>query len=676
MTLDLEPVEASHEQQLALPPIAQAPSAPELENPHQIAPEFAAIFQDTNWAEVYAACCCDAGEALNLQQARSFSNAVAQQNPRSVNSRSQKLSLRFLRVGATAASCLALQHKDSAFTEVDLAHNLLSDHAMLSVRSLVHALPHLKLLNLSGNLIGPAGAQELAEELETNSVLEGLTLGGDDVGLQGSGLRPNAIGAVGLEAILSALKCNSKRKLRSLGLSRTALESDAGKHLGKFLERDRLLEHLDVSCNPLSSEGVCALLPECGHLRSLNLADTGCRGDIINSRLCILLQQTKCLECLSLARNTLEPRPLRRLLRALVACSSLKSLSLEDTTLDTEGVTTLADALVNSNVQNLTELSLSGCRITQAEAATALAHALAKSALLILRLNRNALGDAGTRELADALDPAICPNVVLQRLELCSCRIGAVGGNHLFACLASGNECLRTLRLADNYLDDAFDVSVIDQIPHLHEVQLAGNRLGHEALQRVSRAVARNQQQARDEVPAALRSEVHRLLFQEEKLARAREQVREDATDIKHRSCAKDKAIQDLQDLKNRELDAQKTTQRMIDLEKQQEEKRKEMLIRIKEELEAAEKRYENSHRELRSRLRAKEKDLAALQAESEAADRLFEQQRQAHPLEVTALREKIETSVSNASQLHEHAFTLRFQLKELQEKTLVDFTP
>merc|ERR1712151_1185513 len=119
---------------------------------------------------------------------------------------------------------------------------------------------------------------------------------------------------------------------------------------------------------------------------------------------------------LSLAQNPLETRPLRRIVRAAANCETLVSLSLECTSTDTEGVTALADALLAAPVQSLTELDLSDNQLSQVEAATALAHAVAKSVLQVLRLNRNALGDAGVRELADALDPQICAGGSLQHL--------------------------------------------------------------------------------------------------------------------------------------------------------------------------------------------------------------------------------------------------------------------
>eukprot|EP00927_Polykrikos_kofoidii_P042337 TRINITY_DN36226_c0_g1_i2.p1 TRINITY_DN36226_c0_g1~~TRINITY_DN36226_c0_g1_i2.p1 ORF type:complete len:273 (+),score=37.54 TRINITY_DN36226_c0_g1_i2:267-1085(+) len=182
--------------------------------------DLASVIENPVWAEVYAACCCDTGESLSIEAARSFRDAIAAQNPAS---NPDRLVLRCLRIGATAVSCLALQMKDRTITHADLSDNQLGDHSVLSVRSLIRSLPHLQWLGLSGNLIGPEGARELAEELEANKSLESLVLGVSELGPQGRGFRPNSIGAEGLRAMLEALQRNTSPTLTSLSLCNTSL---------------------------------------------------------------------------------------------------------------------------------------------------------------------------------------------------------------------------------------------------------------------------------------------------------------------------------------------------------------------------------------------------------------------------------------------------------------------
>mmetsp|Transcript_128941 Transcript_128941/g.223673 ORF Transcript_128941/g.223673 Transcript_128941/m.223673 type:complete len:655 (-) Transcript_128941:53-2017(-) len=632
--------------------------------------DIAALFEDPAWAEVYAACCCDTGETMGLEQARSFRDAVMAQNP---GNHPERLTLRCLRVGATAVSCLALQMKDRGYTRVDLSDNQLGDHAVLAARSLIRALPKLQWLGIASNLIGPDGARELAEELEINRMLEGLVLGGNESEFHGA--RPNSIGAEGLRAILEAVQRNPHPALTSLTLCNTALSAEAGRHLAGFLESNDMLQHLDLSSNPLSSEGVCALLPQCSRLRVLNIADTGCRGELIHSQLCAMLQKASGLVHLSLAQNPLETRPFRRISRALASCESLVSLDLECTSLDTEGVTVLADALLAAPVQSLTELDLSDNGLSQVEAAAALAHTIANSVLQVLRLNRNALGDAGIRELADALDSDVCPSSSLQHLEIGSCRVGTAGAGHLFSCLAR-NETLRVLRVGDNFLDGALDIGLIERLTHVTELHLAGNRLSHNSLQRAAQTCARNRQRARDEGPFALRAEMHRLLFQETKRTQARKQVAEDEAEIETRQCATQHAQFELRQLRATEAEKRHKLMNQIELEKKLLEESKAELVRINAELIEKTAHYENLSEELQNKCQQREGELTELQGLCAGVEQEMENRKVEHPQQVMAVRAQIRMARADAEQLDQNARKMEKQVQALSEKSLIDLKP
>lgn len=633
-------------------------------------PDIASAFDDPAWAEVYVACCCDTGEALGMEQASSFRDAIhAQNHP----SQPERLSLRCLRIGATAVSCLALQLKDRGYTRVDLSDNQLGDHAILAVRSLIRSLPRLQWLGLASNLIGPDGARELAEELETNKMLEGLVLGGIDADFHGA--RPNLIGSDGCKALLEAMKRNPSASLTALTLCNTSLSAEAGRHLAAFLENYRRLEYLDISSNPLSSEGICALLPHCSQLRVLNIADTGCRGDLIHSQLCAMLSKTTCLIHISLAQNPLETRPFRRISKVLASCQSLVSLNLECTAMDTEAVTVLADALLAAPVQSLTDLDLSDNQLSQVEAAAALAHAVAHTVLQVLRLNRNALGDAGVRELADALDSHACPDSVLQHLELGSCRIGTAGAGHLFDCL-SRNDMLRVLRIGDNFIDSALDITLIERLTHVTELNLFGNRLSHASMNRAAQTCTRNRQRARDEGPHALRAEMHRLLFQETKLETARQQVGKDDTEISVRQSATGKAAQELRNLRATEGESQKQLARQIEAEENTLGESRARLAQIKKDLVDSKEHYAQLSKELRDTLREREQELVELQVKCSDLDEHFARRKKEHPQEVANVKRQIATAQIDAERHHAAAKQMREQVAALNDKSLVDFKP
>jgi len=418
------------------------------------------------------------------------------------------------------------------------------------------------------------------------------------------------------------------------------------------------------------------LLPQCTRLRILDVADTGCRGELIHPQLASLLQRTTTMTRLSLANNPLETRPLRRIARGVVACPSLVSLSLEATCMGTEGVTVLVEAMLAAKIQSLTELNVSANNLSQVEAATSLAHAVAKyTTLQILRLGQNALGDAGVLELAESLDPKVCPGSSLQILDLGRCRVGTTGARHLFACLKD-NETLRVLRLGDNFLDDSLDMTLIDQLTNVHELQLAGNRLSHAALQRAAQVAARNRQRTRDEEPKALRIEMHRLLFQETKLGLAREQVDRDEAEVASRQMATDNATRELQHLRTTEADAQRQLSFRIDSEEADLSQRRELSVQLTQGLEESARRYAQRQQELREKLKEREHALADLQVQSDQADRQLEQRRHEHPEEVERINARVKAAMEEAAQLQDQARGMREQLKKLQDKSLIDFKP
>lgn len=625
------------------------------------------IFDDPAWAEVYVARCCDIGEALSLDQAQSFRDAVTVQNG-STGTIHDKLLLRNLRIGVNAASCLALQFKDKGITRVDLSENILGDYAMASVRSLLRSLPCLRWLSLAGNLIGPDGASELADELETNTTLEYLALGSTE-----KSFRPNCIKTEGVGVMLNSLGNNKNSSLTTLLLCHNGLSAEAGESIASFLKKNASVRHLDLSHNLLSSEGICAILPVASQLQALDISNTGCSGDLIHSRLCTLLQNTESLSHLSLARNPIEGRPMRKIARALANCAPLVSLSLQGTSMDTEGLTSLADAVLSAPRQSLTILDLSDNNLSQLEAASALAHVIANSLLHVLKLNRNPIGDAGVRELADALDPQICPDTALQHLELGSCRVSAVGASHLLNCLAS-NENVRFLKLCDNFLGDNLDVSLFEALTNIHEIQLQGNRLSHSVLQKVAKVCARNRKAALEETPAKLRSQMHRLLYQETRLEEVKLQMAADDAEIEAHLEAIADAEHAMQTLKVNEAERRRQVTMQIEQEERALEAQRELLARTEEDLKRTSKYYQDAQKDLQEQVKDKENRLVELQTESEQVEDLYERRKHEHPLQVKDMQQKIETALLEEEELQEKAMAMRKELKALQEQHRIDF--
>jgi len=286
------------------------------------------------------------------------------------------------------------------------------------------------------------------------------------------------------------------------------------------------------------------------------------------------------------------------------------------------------------------------------------------------------LGDAGVRELADAMQaPKLLAGGSLQHLELSSCRIGTAGASHLFLCLAR-NEQLKVLRLGDNFLDGSLDISLVEQLTHIQELQLAGNRLSHNALQRAAQACARNRRRARDEHPFALRADMHRLLFQETELAQARGRVAEDHAELSGRTAALDKLDDELTQLRNGSAEHQRRLHDHIEIEERGLENQRETLKETQLTLEQSAIKYQELQQDLRAKLREREKKLCDLQVKVEQVDKDFQRQKIEHPQEVQNAKDRSQAAIAETRQLQETAREMRLQLKQLQERSLIDFRP
>lgn len=636
--------------------------------------------QDPLWQEVFSAC-SNAGDPPTPARARLFLNAVRSQN----KSMQDRLFLRGLRLNAGAISTLAAQLKDQPYTRLDFSSNVLGDTAGLPLRKLVMVLPHLRWLSLANCNLHLEAIRELSQELATNSTLEVLELGRVEVtsvpasrprsaASEASAGRPNVVGDVGLQLLLDGISKNPSSTLTSLSLCGTSLTVEAARQLSRGLSESCPLQHLDLSGNALTSEGVATLIPHCPHLRSLGLADTGCKGELVSAPLLHLLDKAHGLTRLAVGRNPLGPEPLRQLAWALANCKPLASLNLEATCMDAETAGILAEALACPD-SSLTELDLSGNDLADIRASEALARLAGHGVLQSLRLNSSMFGDAGVENLARAVDTELSHGGCLQQLELSGCRISAVGAGHLLKSL-NRNEMLRSLHLADNFLDDKLDLQLLEGCHCLLELQVHGNRLSQGALQRIAQTIARNRDMAKHGEAYALRSEVHRLLFQEVKVNHHRQQLEEDGAEIFGRRTATEEATKELARVREESAELQRQMTNQIQASREELESRRQELVKTQVELEDTSRRYEGLQQELRGELREREQELAALQKKAAELEKRLNDRRAEHPQQVVSIRERIKAAESNTEQLHDQALHLKQQLRMLQDQSLIDFRP
>lgn len=107
----------------------------------------------------------------------------------------------------------------------------------------------LKVLNLSGNRIEPAGLTALAEALKYNSTLETLDLSGNPC------CGPSLEGIAALRTMFTV-----NHTLKRLFLSDTGMTTDGAIDLAEFVPENRGLLHLDLTTNPsIGTAGILAV---------------------------------------------------------------------------------------------------------------------------------------------------------------------------------------------------------------------------------------------------------------------------------------------------------------------------------------------------------------------------------------------------------------------------------
>ena len=208
---------------------------------------------------------------------------------------------------------------------------------------LVRAIPslsELRVLSLSGNLIGNGGAVEVIKALGGSRV-EGLEL--DNTG----------IGEPDCEALCELLK--SSHSLRYLDIPQNNLSSESVASIINGISHNSSLTKLNISCSQFSKRNVDSLAS-------------------------ILRDQSKCsLTTWVLDGCCISGQGASELAAALCKSSTLKCLSISRNPIGVEGATAVAKFLLEN--KSLTELWLNDCHISGQDASE-LAAALCKNSTL------------------------------------------------------------------------------------------------------------------------------------------------------------------------------------------------------------------------------------------------------------------------------------------------------
>jgi Ran GTPase-activating protein (RanGAP) involved in mRNA processing and transport len=194
--------------------------------------------------------------------------------------------------------------------------------------------------------------------------------------------------------------------IMELRISHNHLGSKAMKSIAEALRNNETLKNLDVSYNKIGNSGLCRLTSNLAisktFIQSLDLTfnKIGSNGAVNLANL--LLDTNRTIKILNLSLNMIGAEGCVLFGSVLKYNHVLEELNLSRNDIR-EGVVSLAEGLLGSEVTHLRRLDLSWNSLTD-QGAEALANVLQKNSVLeSLKLSSNAIGDDGVCALADAL---------------------------------------------------------------------------------------------------------------------------------------------------------------------------------------------------------------------------------------------------------------------------------
>lgn len=260
-------------------------------------------------------------------------------------------------------------------------------------------------------------------------------------------------------------------------LRQKALMAAAATAAVEYEEGGRGCTQLMLKSNDIGSRGVAQICTFVRHSSGLEVLALGRNpiGDTGAALIGRALQHTRVLKSLALQDCQIGPRGMRHLASGVARNRSLRELWLYSNLAADEGVAHVAGALRTSRVESL---GLESNRVTAKGCETlALVLALPTCCLTWLRLQHNALGDAGVAAIAHALHD----NTSLTHLQLRDVHAGSKGVAALAEALALGHPSLTRLGLEENRLPSDASEKLLRAVPQskLNQLSLDLDHGGH-----------------------------------------------------------------------------------------------------------------------------------------------------------------------------------------------------
>ena len=329
-----------------------------------------------------------------------------------------------------------------------LCGNDLKDEGIITVTCALKELKDLKGLHFTYSNITVRAADNIAEAIANNPLLEHVDLG------------CNRLGSRGVVKLAGGLKM--LRHLKTLGLNDNGIEEDAAKHIAEVINNNTGLETLDLDNNKLNGVGV------------KNLSKS--------------IQRHSNFKHLLLGNNDITDEAVDDLTSVIINNRSLEVLNIERINCTSVGIISLTNAM--KHLHNLTKLD-SNFNLISKEAADGIAEVISNNREMeTLWLCGNDLKDEGISKVASALKKIHC----VKHLRLAFNNITEEAAGDIAEAIAN-NPLLEHVDLGGNRLGSRGVVKLAGGLKMLHHLKILGlynNGIGEDAAKHIAEVINYN----------------------------------------------------------------------------------------------------------------------------------------------------------------------------------------
>ena len=289
--------------------------------------------------------------------------------------------------------------KNELMKRLMLCDNNLNDDGVIKIAQSLCKHSNLKFIDLQINKITKAAAEALASIISSNTGLEEVYLGNNQL-------------QSGVIKIASALQNVSSLKV--LDLKNNNISEQVADELAAAIKSNSSLEKLWLGGNHLGSSTVRIVnaLKKISTLKELYLNDNKNRSEELAPALASIITKNKLMEIFSLSDNNLNDDGVIKIAPSLCKYSKLKVLDLQNNNISEEAAEALS-SIISSNI-GLEELYLGNNQLQSGVIKIATALKKFSSSLKSLELVNNNI----TEQVADELSAAIKANNLLEKLWL------------------------------------------------------------------------------------------------------------------------------------------------------------------------------------------------------------------------------------------------------------------